>query len=235
MSYDSVMDFMLDYNRNVHTIKPAVVTAVNNATNTLSAKILTKTLFKDGESVEFVDVTDVPFLILSGTKGISRVTIPVSVGDNVVILFSDRDVGGLMSSSGATPQEPSELKTHTFEPILALPCFFTQANAKPVDPLNIVIENGTSSVKVGSTGLVEIIAPTGMSITTPALQVNCPATVFTGTIATTGILPAPSVSNVQMTGDLYHIGSYVLNGVAMETHTHVEQGDGNPVGPPISP
>ena len=235
MIYDSLLNFMTDYCRHIHTIKPAIVTKVDLNKNTLSAKILTSTLYKDGDTSNFPDVMDVPFMILSGQKGLARITVPIAAGDNVVILFSDRDLAGLMSSGGSSVQKPTQIKTQGYYPVLALPSFFTASNAKTIEPDKIVIENGVTSIKVSATGEVEVIAPTTTTITTPLLTVNCPATVFTGTIAMTGIIPLEGATEVAMTGTIRHDGSYILNDVPMETHTHVEQGDGNEVGPPIAP
>ena len=221
MMYESLVRFLNDYNRGVHTNKPAVVTSVDTTKNVLSAKILTKTLFKDGTEETFPDVVDVPYFILSGTKGKSRITIPIDVGDNVIIIFSDRDVGGLMSGKGSSPETPQEIRTHTYEPILAIPCFFTEANAVPVlEPDKIVIENNLTSVKISPTGEVEIIAPTTTTITTPSLVVNCPASVFTGTIAAAGIIPLPGASIIEMEGTWNHTGSFILDGIPMESHRH---------------
>lgn len=234
MIYDNLLNFMTDYMRHVHTIKPAVVTKVDLTKNTLSAKILTSTLYKDGETTSFPDVKDVPFFVLAGQKGLARITVPVAVGDNVVILFSDRDMGSLLSSKGSSVQDPSQIKTHGFYPLLALPDFFTESNAKVIEADKISIENGITSIKIGATGEVDIVAPTATTITTTALTINCPATVFTGTVAMTGIIPLAGASNVTMTGTIQHDGSYILNDIPMESHGHIEQGDGNRVSNPVT-
>lgn len=205
MIYESLIEFLLDYNRNVHTIKPAVVTAVNLQANTLDAKILTKTKYKDGQETTFQDVFSVPFFILSANQGTARITLPISEGDNVLIFFSDRDLGTLLTDTGNTPASPVEIKTHGYEPVLALPCFFTLPNAKPVTPDAVVIENTGTSIIVGVDGTINIQATT----------VNLTAT------------------TVNSVGTINHTGSFVLNGVPVETHGHIEQGDGQRVGPPI--
>lgn len=219
MIYDSLLNFMTDYCRHIHTIKPAVVTKVDLTKNTLSAKILTSTLYKDGETSNFPDVMDVPFMVMAGNKGMARITVPVTVGDNVVILFSDRELGSLPSSKGTSVQKPSEIKTHGFYPVMALPDFFTEGNARPIEPNKVVIENGVTSLKMDALGNVEIIAPTGITVT-------CPATIFTGTIATAGIVPLPGATSTHMTGDfnitgnIYQTGTLTVDGVVFNTHRH---------------
>lgn len=213
---DILNSFIRNYLRGVHTIKPAKVTGVTG--NRVKAQILTTTKYVSGKVEVFPDVVDVPLMIYSGTNGTFRITTPIAKGDIVIILFSDRDTGSLLKGKGSVV-EATEIRTHEFHPIAALPCIFTVPNEKPIEPNKIVIESGATSVKVGVDGAVEIIAPTGVTVTSPA-------TVFTGTIACTGILPLPGASSVLMTGDIEHtgnytqVGSFVLNGVTMETHRH---------------
>ena len=230
MGYDVLVNLFIDMMRHVHTIKPAVVKSVDLEKNKLSARILTATKYQDGHIQNFTDVEDVPFFILAGDAGNARITIPPSVGDNVVILFSDRDYGSLLESDGQSTQNPSEIKTHEFYPLIALPDFFTSSTAKKIEADKIVIENGVTSIKIDSIGNIEITAPQTMTITTPSLMINCPATVFTGTIATAGILPAPGVGSVPMTGNYNMTGSFTLNGVVQETHSHYPS-----IAPPYNP
>ena len=226
MIYDSLLNFMLDYCRHLHTIKPALVTKVDLTKNVLSAKILTSTLYKDGDTSNFPDVVDVPFMVLAGNKGLARVTVPVTAGDNVIILYSDRELGTLASSKGSSVQKPSEIKTHGYYPVMALPDFFTESNAKPIEPNKVVIENGVTSIKMDALGNVEVIAPTTTTITTASMIVNCPLTTFNGVIATGGIIPLPGAANVPMTGDfamsgnMAVTGSLTINGVVFSTHRH---------------
>lgn len=230
MAYEVLVDIFVDLMRHVHTIKPAVVTSVDLQKNKLSAKILTATKYQDGTIHKFSDVEDVPFFILAGNAGTARITIPPTEGDNVIILFSDRDYNQLLTSDGQDVSEPTEIRTHEFYPILALPDFFTDSTAKQIEEGKIVIENGVSSIKLDVLGNLEIVAPVSTTITTPSLTINCPATVFTGTIAAAGILPAPGVATVPMTGNYNMTGSFTLNGVQQETHSHYPS-----IAPPYNP
>lgn len=194
--------FLLNYMRNVHTIKPALVKKVVG--NRISAAILTKTRYADDYQQPFPDVNNVPLMVYSGGLGTSRVTVPVSVGDMVLILFSDRDLGGLMLGSGKTPAEPDDIKTHEYHPVMAIPCMFSLPNEKPIEPGKIVIESGVSRVAVGLDGVVEITAPV-VNITAP-------------------------VTNI--IGNIVHTGEYTQNGIPMSTHKHVSASPGNPTGVP---
>lgn len=194
--------FLLNYMRNIHTIKPAIVKKVVG--NKVSASILTQTKYVDGHVQPFPDVNNVPLMVYSGGMGTSRITVPVASGDMVLILFSDRDLAGLMSSSGRSPTVPDDIKTHEYHPIMAIPCMFTLPNEKPIEPGRIVIESGTSRVSVGMDGTVDIVAPV-LNLVSPVIN---------------------------MTGNIAHTGEYTLNGVPMSTHKHISASPGNPTGNP---
>lgn len=192
---DVLNKFVRNYLRQVHTIKPATVTAVNVATNTLSAKILTDTHYADGTNMPQPDVFDVPFFILSAARGSAKITMPIVPGDLVLILFSDRDFHNLLETPGTELVNSKEVKTHEYSPILALPCFYTQPTAIPVDPLNIVVSNGTTSLTMQPNGAVNVVAP---------------VTTFLGNVAITGGLTVAGVST--MTGDINMTGNFTQEG-----------------------
>lgn len=216
--------FIRNYMRKVHTIKPARVTSVNDD-NTLNAEILTRTRMQEGRISDFPEVQNVPYMILSGQSGMARITFDIAVGDNVVILFSDRDYAGLLDD-GSTVETPQSIYTHEFFPLMALPCFFTTPNAKPVEKQKIVIENTATKISVSATGEVEIVAPTTTTITTPMMVVNSPMTRFNGIISMQGMVPLPGATgtsiegDLQMTGELDVTGEVVVNGVNHSIHRH---------------
>lgn len=187
--------FVRNYLRQVHTIKPATVTAVNPATNTLSATLLTDTYYPNGTNREFPEVIDVPYFILSGSRGTARVTMPLIPGDLVLILYSDRDYEELLTSDGSTVVNSKNPSTHNYSPLLALPCFYTLPNAIPTDPTNIVVQNGTTSLTMLPNGAVNVISP---------------LTTFLGNVAITGGLTVAGVSTMQ--GDINMVGDFTQTG-----------------------
>jgi hypothetical protein len=180
--------FLMNYMRHIHTIKPAVVTKVVG--NRISGTILTQTKYKDGHIQPFPPISNVPLMVYSGGGGTSRITVPVSVGDMVLVLFSDRDYGSLLQN-GASVSIPDDLKTHEFHPIAALPCIFALPDEKPIEPGKIVIESGASRIALGLDGNIEIV------------------------------------------GTITHTGSYILNGLPIETHRHTSASPGSPTSTPI--
>lgn len=172
--YEILNKFFRDKLRNVHTIKPCVVTKVNDFT--VDARPLTSTRYRDGVQLPLPTLKDIPLMIYSGRKGGARVTVPVAEGDTVLVLCSDRDFGELLDSSvnieSIFPsQEVTPLELY---PLMAIPCFFTSPEGKPIDKTNIVVENGSTRITIGkdgdidleTTASVNVDANSGISLTT---------------------------------------------------------------------
>lgn len=207
--WDHIQTFISSYMQKVHTGKPAVVTAVNG--NRVDCRILTKTR-KDSETEEEqADVFDIPYLILSAKKGTAKITMPVSIGDNVWIVFSDRDMGELMDTDGQSAVSNPSTITHKYYPAMALPCFFTLPNEIENDASNIVIANGSTVLTMAPDGNVTITAPT--------VAIEGDMTI-SGNLEVGGNVEADG----EMTADEFTAGSVTLTG-----HKHAYTDDGSPM------
>lgn len=193
-----------DFMRNIHTCKPAVVTAVSGTR--VDCQILTKTRFSNDEEIEQSEIFGVPFLVISGKKGTAKITFPVSVGDNVLVLFSDRNFGELLESDGQSAVSGFSKGTHNYDPILALPCFFTSPNEIENDTENVVIANGSTTVVIAPDGNVTITAPT---------------VAIEGDMTVSG--------NLEVGGDIDADGEVTAGNTPLTTHTHNYTDDGSPV------
>lgn len=141
--------------REVHTIKPAVVTSVNG--DRVNAKPLTRTAWKDGTQIGVPELIDVPLFIYSANKGKAKVTVPVKEGDPVLVLMSDRDYGPLLDRPvRKTEYVSDDITPLGLNPIAAFPCFFTEPDSIPVDSEDIVVENEGSTVNISPAGDISI-------------------------------------------------------------------------------
>jgi len=163
--YEAMNLFVRDKLRNVHTIKPAVVTKNNG--HTVNVRPLTTTRYRDGTHLPFPEIPDVPLMIYSGTKGAARVTVPIVAGDTVMLLCSDRDYGDLLDSEVDVKSFflSDEIEPLELFPIMAIPSFFTEPEGKPVDTENIVIENDSTKITVKPNGDIDIDTPTNINVT----------------------------------------------------------------------
>jgi len=162
--YQSLERFVRDKLRNVHTIKPAVV--LKNNGYTVDLKVLTTTRYRDGTQLPMPVFEDVPLMIYSATKGNARVTVPVAAGDTVVVLCSDREYSDLLDSPVTTASVfPSDsIEPLGINPIMAIPCFFTEPEGTPVDTQSIVVENGSTKITVKPSGDIDIDTPANINV-----------------------------------------------------------------------
>jgi len=141
-------------NFNCHAI--GVVKSFNSALQTIQATILyKKSVLQANEmgviSTVFVDypvLIDVPVIIMRG--GAFSLTFPISVGDEVLILFNDRDIDNWFQSGANTPVASGRL--HAFADGLALIGPRSKPNALGTyDMTHALLSNGSTQVGVSAT------------------------------------------------------------------------------------
>ena len=132
---------------NVHTSFPAVIEAIND-NNTVDVLPLVKTKLSDGSQKLYTTIPDVRLQIYSAKKGDTFITVPISVGDNVWVFVSERDVVNVMDSDGQSAKDSTTLTTHDLSDCFCVPCFSVDDNAIPIDPDNIVISNKTTKITI---------------------------------------------------------------------------------------
>jgi len=153
---ESLNKFMRDKLRNVHTVKPCVVTKVTG--NRVSVKPLTATKYHDGSQFDLPILDDVPLMIYSANMGGARITVPIVKGDTVIVLCSDRDTGDMMNTKITSAQAfpADEITPLELYPIMAIPCFYTIPSEKPISTTDIVIENGSTKVTIKPSGDIDL-------------------------------------------------------------------------------
>ena len=162
--YQSMVMFMRDTLRNVHTIKPCYVTKVVG--NRVSVKVLTSTKFQDGSLQDMTIIDDVPLMIYSAQRGSARITVPVGVGDLVAVLCSDRDTGELLHSTPNSPRAfpADEITPLELYPIMAIPQFFPAPMERPISSTDIVVENRSTKVTIKPDGNIELDTPADITM-----------------------------------------------------------------------
>ena len=208
--------FIKDYLRNVHTIKPARVISVDHSNNKLNAEILTDTYYSDETNVPQPDVYDVPFFILSAARGDAKITMPLAVNDLVLILFSDRDYESYLDTNGQKLVNCANTRTHSYTPILALPCFYTPTSSTPVSNSDIVVSNKTSSITIAPDGNIDINTTAQMNVVANgAVNITTPTATVNGDVVVTGDLTVSGSTA---------LGSTVTSGGTDISGTHVHSG-----------
>lgn len=176
--YKTLMDFKLQMKTEIHTCMPGVVVAVNGDRVDVQPLIKSvdigttrKIRTETGEYVTIDDndypvVMDCPLQMLVTSK--ARITIPIEVGDQGLLLVSERDIRNWKEQKGNT-----QASTRKFNRNDAFFLPFINASISNYDATCIDIEYQSTKLKVKSTG-VEI---TGNVKITGTLETTGDATI----------------------------------------------------------
>jgi len=134
---------------NCHAI--GIIEGFDSSFQTAKIKIAYKKTI-NGVLVEYPILTECPVVILSGDK--ARLTFPIAVGDECVVLFNDRDIDNWYSSGQV--QGLASFRLHNFTDALALVGVRSKLRKLTTyDMLRVTLQNDQALVAV-STGKIRI-------------------------------------------------------------------------------
>jgi Phage protein Gp138 N-terminal domain/GpV Apex motif len=206
----------------VHTCVPARVVSVDYGTGYISAQPAVRTRVGVGKTLDYPLLTGVPLVINSGKSGLARITFPVSAGDMVMILFSERDPTSLLQSSGTTTADPDNMAPLGLYPIAAIPCISTASGAKPLSPTDVEIYNDKSKIVMKPDGSQKISNANG------SVELKADGT----------IIQSAGAGKITMSpSGIVNINGFIISpdgkatsstGISLETHRHtgVQTGTG---------
>ncbi len=142
---DAIDTALLD----VHTCLPARVTEVDVVMGVCNVIPVLKTEFSDGTVVELPPIVNVP--IATYRAGTAFISLPLKVGDMVMLLFSERSLD-IWQTSGEVV-DPVDPRKFDLSDAIAYPGVYAFTDP-PVgaDPDNIVIRNDLSTVSIAPNG-----------------------------------------------------------------------------------
>lgn len=147
--YDTAIGIFLDRQmRGFHTNIRAKVVSINHAIPTVDVQPMAYTEFPSGTIDKYDIIYDVPLYLPSGANGKARLSMPVKVGDVVGLSFSERNENDI-----------SDMTTHGMFAGWAVTQIFTEGNAKPIHPENVVLENDKAIQTLKPNGDVTITNP----------------------------------------------------------------------------
>lgn len=172
-------------------------------------------------AVEYPLLVDVPVYFPRG--GGCTLTFPISAGDECVVVFSSRAIDAWWQSGQV--QAPTEPRMHDMADGFAFVGPFSQARMiGNVSTSNAQLrsDDGSTYVELDPSGkLVNVVAPGGMTLTTPTVTI-------TGVINVENVDGAPVAMGIN--GKTEFTGQVFANGKRIDdTHTHsgVQPGSGN--------
>ncbi len=190
---------------------PGIVQSVNLTANTCTVQpAIQGTVEDENGNVQFVNLpllVDVP--IVWPKAGGFVLTLPITSGDEVLVMIASRCIDAWWQSGGI--QKPMEARMHDLSDGFALPGPCSQPNKiSNVSSSGAQLRNaaGTTYVEISSDGKIKMVSPSAVEVTAPQFKV-------TGNILATG----------QVTG-----GTPAVN-LTTHVHTGVTTGSGSSGGP----
>lgn len=207
------------------TSMPGIIQSFSASKVTATVQIAIKGVVHtpDGNA-QFVNMpllVDVPVHFPRG--GNCTLTFPVAQGDECLVVFAARCIDGWYQSGGV--QAPMEPRIHDLSDGFAFVGFFSQAtkiSGISTSTAQLRSNDGSTYVEVNPSGkIVNVVAPGGMTLTTPTVTI-------TGVINVQNVNSAPTA--MAITGNTNFTGQVSANGHRIDdTHKHngVTTGSGN--------
>lgn len=253
----------IDYKQeSVNTAIPAIILAIKEGGEKLLVDVQPSVsiLNRDGSVVAQASILNVP--LQQPASSVGGMIFPVAVGDTVLLVFSQRGIDTWKYGSGS-PSAPSDYRRFDKRDCVAIPCIFPVSksmasksrqgadydpgdtviyNRRGSNPVEIVLKQSGDIVVNASQGKVtvnckdsEINASDSTTVNTKDFKINCETYQVTSSSYTigTGSYSMSATVAASSSGTFSHNGSWILNSIPMETHTHpgVQTGSGSTGGP----
>ena len=140
----------------LYTSMPAKVVAVKKKGNmtVVDVQPMLNMRFKDGSVIQEPPLGGVP--IMWPNAGGCFITMPIEVGDEVMLHFSMRSSAEYKNSDGVEPQTAVSKRLHNMNDAYATPCTTTYGKGRDVDTEALEISSGAIEIKVKKDGTIEL-------------------------------------------------------------------------------
>ena len=149
----------------VHTCLPGVIVDYNGVTATVRPALAKQ--LANGETLAAPQIVRVPICWPTGMGGLAQVSVPLQVGDPVLLHFSERAIDDWLSGTDGPPGDPRQ-----FDLSDAFATPIMRPSNGTADTENVSISFGTASLKITPDGSLLIDAPAGTAITGGPLTHN---------------------------------------------------------------
>lgn len=178
-------------------ILPAKVIGINYKTLLVDCQVMLASREDDDNFYPYADIYDVPLFVLSANMGKARITMPVRIGDPLILLCSDRDTGDLKDGTYDNIARSGVFKPANGDGIMAICGWYPIGRAREIDSNNIVVENGNTKLTIEPSGKV--------IVDTIECMINAPTTI-NGHVTINGMLNVNDeiISTSDITGKVIH-------------------------------
>lgn len=239
ISLGEVINSFMDYSmQDRYTAMPGVVLAVHNKgqTQLVDVQPCTSIRNRDGTATQQATILNVPYQQPAGSSG--GVVFPLAVGDNVLLVFCMRAIDTWKYGDGGL-SVPSDYRMFSNLDCVAIPCI-SPVSKTPTNTVkhsgayalgDTIVYNGNGvEVILKQTGKVvvnckdaEINASDSTIINTKDFKINCDSYSVSSTsytVSTGSYALVAGTGGATTTGSMDMTGSFTLNGIRIETHTH---------------
>lgn len=129
-------------NERLNTFIPARIVSYDNKTQTVTVRPVMYESHKDGVSTKFADIPSVPVVFPSAGGG--SLTFPIKVGDDCVVLFSQRDFSGWWVTDKVPSQSPTQ-RYHNYNDAIAIVGLTSRSNSLQASTDNVELTFEDSS------------------------------------------------------------------------------------------
>ena len=136
-----------DIMASMNCVQIGTIQAYNSLTNMSIASVNFKKRFLDGSEVSYPLLGDLPTFILSG--GDAQITMPISKGDQCLILFNDRNIDQWYLSG--TVDAPDDARCHSIADGICLVGIRNLTTAKLTPANSVCIDGGSKKVAIKNT------------------------------------------------------------------------------------
>jgi len=168
-------EVLKEFSRNFECCIPAVVVSYERLTHTAVVKPAINMILTTGEQVERAPVAATVWRFMCGGF---LVDLPIIVGDTGWLIASDRESSNMKRTG--VPQQPGTFETHKYSNGFFIPDKFGAISLAEEDAGNMVFQNAAGTEKIS-------IGAAGSKLTSAALTIDCPNTIFTGDATIGGI------------------------------------------------
>lgn len=158
----------------VNTSAPGRIVSYDAARNRATVRASLPKRIADGSDLAPPETFEVPLAHMAG--GGARVSVPVKAGDGVLLIFSQRSLENWLQGSDVAPDDP---RVFDISDAIAIPGL--SAGGPPVDPENLVMSMGESTISIKPGEEIEIKTTT-LKIKAETIEIDCPMTTSNGDI-----------------------------------------------------
>lgn len=140
----SMVESAISYHlEDLHTLLPARIVEIDYKTRKVSVQPSIKKKKRDGDNdakglQDMAIIQSIPLIVPASKFAI--VSVPVKVGDEVLVGFFERSVDTYLFGDGATPVDPKDYRRHDYNDAVAIVGLNTFQNALEMHPEDLVIK-----------------------------------------------------------------------------------------------